>query len=50
MKKYRLELRSRYGERYVVTVTARNYLEAKSQILFSHGWYVESYSVVGVAV
>lgn len=50
MKKYRLELSSRYGEHYVVTVTARNYLEAQSLIMLSHGWYVESYSVVGVAV
>lgn len=48
MKRYKLELISRYGERYIVTVTARNYAEARSRIMLSHGWYVESYSIVGV--
>lgn len=50
MKKYRIELISRYGERYIVTVTAWNYAEARSRIMLADGWYVESYSVVGVAV
>lgn len=48
MKRYRLKLISRYGERYIVTVTARNYAEARSRIMLMDGWEVESYSVLGV--
>ena len=48
MKKYRIELISRYGERYIVTVTARNYAEARKRIMLADGWIVESYSVQGV--
>lgn len=48
MKKYRIELISRYGERYIVTVTARNYAEARSRIMLADGWTVESYSILGV--
>lgn len=50
MKKYRLELRSRYGERHNVTVTANNYCEAEEKIMLLPGWWVESYSIVGVSV
>lgn len=50
MKKYKLELRSRYGERYNVTVDAKNYAEAESKVMLLPGWYIKSFSIVGVSV
>ena len=48
MKKYRLEIMSDYGERYNMTVDAKNYAEAESKVMLLPGWYIKSYSIVGV--
>lgn len=49
MKIYRITLRSRWGEPYVVTIAASTLYEAMKHIELDPGWEFGEYSVLGVA-
>ncbi|WP_405345945.1 hypothetical protein [Ruminococcus sp.] len=46
MKLYKITLRSRWGEPYVVTVAGSSLYEAVKQITLDPGWIVGEYSIV----
>ena len=48
MKIYKITLRSRWGEPYVVTVAGSSLAEAMKQVTLDPGWTFGNYSVVGV--
>ena len=48
MKIYRIVLRSKWGEPYVVTVAGSSLYEAMKHITLDPGWTFGSYSIVGV--
>ena len=48
MKIYKITLRSRWGEPYIVTIAGSSLYEAMKQVTLDPGWTVESYSVQGV--
>ena len=48
MKIYKITLRSRWGESYVVTVAGSSLAEAMKQVTLDPGWIFGSYSVLGV--
>lgn len=50
MKVYRITLKSRYGEPFIVTVTASSLYEAMKKIEIVPGWHFADYSVIGGAI
>ena len=48
MKLYKITLRSRWGEPYIVTVAGCSLYEAVRQITLEPGWTFGEYSIVGV--
>lgn len=48
MKIYKITLRSRWGEPYVVTIAGSSLAEAMEQITLDPGWIFGSYSILGV--
>ena len=48
MKIYKITLRSRWGEPFIVTVAGSSLYEAMKQVTLDPGWTVGNYSVVGV--
>ena len=46
MKLYKITLRSRWGEPYIVTVPGRSIEEVLLKIVLDPGWIVGEYSIV----
>ena len=47
MKLYKITLRSRWDEPFVVTVTASSLYEAMKKVELTPGWTFSGYSVIG---
>ena len=47
MKRYKITLRSRWGEPLIVTVAASSLYEAMNKINLEHDWSFSEYSVIG---
>lgn len=48
MKIYKITLRSRWGEPFIVTVAGSSLYEAMKQVTLDPGWTFGNYSVLGV--
>lgn len=50
MKVYRITLKNRRGEPFIVTVTASSLYEAMKKVDLTPGWHFADYSVIGGAI